>query len=145
MAKRKSPQVPAPELYPSTATRSEALSEALQARRTPQPPREFSTLVERSEPPRDPLVCADARNCVAHAQYQVDLPDSYREKTVAPVSREHGDQGDDLEPRSVRAGVTESGGDVVDDERECQPCAGASEQAHERRDDGHDAAQTLAT
>jgi len=44
-----------PGLEPSIETRQEALRSSLQARRPPEPTREFSTLVERSEAAPDPL------------------------------------------------------------------------------------------
>jgi hypothetical protein len=46
----KLPQTRSPEPCHSTTTRQEALTESLRAGTTPEPPREFSTLVERSEP-----------------------------------------------------------------------------------------------
>jgi hypothetical protein len=57
---------PATELDPRTRTRQEALTEALKAGTTPQPPREFSTLVERSESAAEASECADRRNCLTH-------------------------------------------------------------------------------
>ena len=53
MTERDIPQGQCPDADPSMMTRSEALREALKARRPPEPDREFSTLVERSEPLQD--------------------------------------------------------------------------------------------
>lgn len=59
MSEPKIPQIPDVEREHSTTTRSAALRESLQARRSPVPPREFSTLVERSEPRYTPCPYPD--------------------------------------------------------------------------------------
>lgn len=74
MRDQESHKIPADEPYPNTTTRSELLRKALEAGTSPQPPREFSTLVERLEPVDMAPGCADPRNCVVHGGQSADAP-----------------------------------------------------------------------
>lgn len=49
MRESKSPEGNCPDADPSMMTRSEALADALKARRTPEPDRAYSTLIQRSD------------------------------------------------------------------------------------------------
>jgi hypothetical protein len=73
MADEKLNENPWPQLDPSMMTRLEALKAALEAGTSPQPTREFSTLVEGSERSGGTLQwapeasdCADERACLVH-------------------------------------------------------------------------------
>lgn len=130
MTREDAPKVPALDLDPSTATRREALSASLKARRTPVPPRAYSTLVQRPEGDQDgQLVCAYCdslkraaeSHLLAH-QHMRDFPRSYDELLATVL---------DFPSRAVRAGGTESSGDDVEDQGDGDPRAAAGDECHD--------------
>ena len=131
MDRKKKTRDPAPKREDSPTTRSEALREALKARRPPEPPREFSTLVEGSEPVWRHLECADPRNCAEHGgglvPDQLVWPEHATMALLAALAA-----GMPAESQAVRAGRANSSRDVVDDESEGEPRAAASEQSDGR-------------
>jgi hypothetical protein len=130
MAERKIPQIPAVNADHITTTRSEALREALKAGTTPQPPREFSTLVERPEAAEPASGCADERSCLVHGGGLQRGDFVWPERTALAIAQALTGYAVGSS-RSVRAGGTDGSGDVVDDEREREPRAAASGERHD--------------
>lgn len=122
---------------PSTRTRQEALREALKPRRSPEPPREFSTLVQRSEPVEYTPGCADERNCVEHG----DPREPMRSKSLDAGLQRVLDAIDRIaarQSRSVAAGGTHSNSDEVQHERDREGSRPAGDERHDRGEDSQD-------
>lgn len=171
MPEETSPKIPAGDPGHDPRTRSEALRESLKARRTPQPPREFSTLVLRSESPQR-ATCGVCRQPMSLLPYgpecdcavwpelavlaiiallagpEVPAGDSTSRGAVVGSGATSGpaagpgthpgrppadekatsSAGDLSSSRSVRAGATDCGRDVVDDQGEGEPRAATSDE-----------------
>jgi hypothetical protein len=130
VTERKNPQIPASEPDHSTTTRSEALRESLKARRPPEPDREFSTLVVRSEPAQiayeDPGPTDVMHEVGCSCRHDLVWPEHAALALVQALAA-----GPPWPSPSVPAGGADGSGDVVDDESEREPRASASGESHD--------------